>query len=216
LTDTACSGLAGSRGERRNEAIRRAYRIFPVFGALFLILALFVAEDLAADAEAGIGGLHMFLEEISLVVALAGVGVAARQFYGALRRADELAGDLQRTRADVDRWRREAEALLGRLGCALDQKFDGWGLTDAEREIAVLVLKGLSYKEIASARGTAERTVRHQALAVYRKAGLTGRAEMAAHFLESMLTPVHKADDEERERPEATRVRVLPAARLQA
>jgi DNA-binding CsgD family transcriptional regulator len=200
---------------RRDDAIRRAYRTFPIFGALFLILALFVAEDLAADAEAGIGGLHMALEGVSLVVALLGVGVAARQFYGALRRADELQGDLVRTRADVDRWRSEAQALLGRLGCALDQRFDSWGLSDAEREIAVLILKGLSYKEIAGARGTAERTVRHQALAIFRKAGLTGRAEMAAHFLESMLTPARRAEEETTDRAGGA-VSTLPVARAQA
>jgi len=38
----------------------------------------------------------------------------------------------------------------------------------------MLLLKGLSLKEIATVRGTGERTVREQARAVYRKAGLTG------------------------------------------
>lgn len=173
--------------------LRRASRSFPLFGALFLVLAIFVSEDLAADAKAGIGGLHMILEGISLGIALVGIGVAARQYYRALRRADELQDDLERTRADVERWRAEAETLLTRLGTALDHEFDAWALTDAEREIAILILKGLSYKEIASARGTTERTVRHQALAIFRKAGLAGRAEMAAHFLEVFLQPARRA-----------------------
>jgi DNA-binding CsgD family transcriptional regulator len=206
---------SAARHEARYEALRRAYRVFPIFGALFLILALFVAEDLAADAEAGIGGLHMILEGISLGIAILGIGVAGRQFWCALRRADKLAGDLQRTRADADRWRSEAEGLLSKLGSALDQQFDSWGLTDAERGIAVLILKGLSYKEIASVRGTAERTVRHQALAIFRKAGLAGRAEMAAHFLESMLRQARRDDDEDRERDPAE-VTPIPRERAQA
>lgn len=204
------SGASGN--SRYEEALRRAYRIFPIFGALFLIMALFVAEDLAADAEAGIGGLHMVLEALSLVIALLGVGAAAYQFYCALRRADQLQRDLQQTRADAHRWRGEAEALLKRLGSALDQQFDAWGLSEAEREIAVLILKGLSYKEIASVRGTAERTVRHQALAIFRKAGVAGRAEMAAYFLESMLGQARRDDDDER----VAQLSVLPGGRAQA
>jgi hypothetical protein len=51
------------------------------------------------------------------------------------------------------------------------------------------VLKGFSYKEIADLRETTERTVRNQALAIYRKAGLANRAEMAAFFLEDFLVP---------------------------
>lgn len=201
--DTGVDLALSRAGFSRGEALRRAYRIFPTFGALFLVVALLVAEDLAADAEAGIGGLHMILEAISLGVAILGVVVAARQLWCALRRADQLQGDLQRTRADVDRWRGEAEALLSRLGVCLDQQFDAWGLTDAEREIAILILRGLSYKEIGNARGTAERTVRHQALAIFRKAGLAGRAEMAAFFLESMLGPARRAAEEEPEEPVA-------------
>jgi DNA-binding CsgD family transcriptional regulator len=190
--------LPGASDASRKEALRRAaFRVFPTFGGLFLVVALFVAGDLAADAAAGLGGLHMTLEAISLGVALLGAVVAARQLYCALRRADELQCDLLRTRADVHRWRREAEALLARLGMALDQQFDAWDLTDAEREISMLILKGLSYKEIASARGTAERTVRHQALGIFRKAGLAGRAEMAAFFLESMLRSARRPEEDE-------------------
>ncbi|HVP62222.1 MAG TPA: LuxR C-terminal-related transcriptional regulator [Myxococcaceae bacterium] len=62
-------------------------------------------------------------------------------------------------------------------------------VTEAEREVALLLLKGLSLREIAGLRETSERTVRHQSLAVYRKAGLAGRAELSAYFLEDLLGP---------------------------
>jgi DNA-binding CsgD family transcriptional regulator len=39
-------------------------------------------------------------------------------------------------------------------------------------------------------RRTSERTVRQQALNVYRKSGLNGRSDMAAFFLEDLLLPV--------------------------
>ena len=72
---------------------------------------------------------------------------------------------------------------------AIDAQFDRWALSSAEREVALLLLKGLSHKEIAPLRGCSERTVRHQARAVYRKAGLAGRIELAAFFLEDLLVP---------------------------
>ena len=53
--------------------------------------------------------------------------------------------------------------------------------------MAHLMLKGLRLKDIAGARNTSDRTVRQQAQAIYRKAGLDGRTDLAAYFLESVL-----------------------------
>lgn len=61
--------------------------------------------------------------------------------------------------------------------------FETWRLTAAERDIAELMLQGLRYKQIAGKRGTSERTVRQQAQIILKKAGLDGRADLAAHFL---------------------------------
>jgi DNA-binding NarL/FixJ family response regulator len=54
------------------------------------------------------------------------------------------------------------------------------------------MLKGLRHKEIAKIRHTSERTVRQQALAIYRKAGLEGRTDLAAYFLEDLLPPIDR------------------------
>jgi DNA-binding NarL/FixJ family response regulator len=79
-------------------------------------------------------------------------------------------------------------ALRG-LGEAIDRQFERWKLTPAEREVGLLLLKGLSQKEAAAARSTTETTVRQQALAIYRKSGLRNRSELAAFFLEDLLLP---------------------------
>ena len=79
--------------------------------------------------------------------------------------------------------------MLQGLGAAIDRQFDRWALTPAEREVALLQLKGLRHKAIADLRNTSERTVRQQALAVYRKSGLNGRNDLAAFFLEDLLLP---------------------------
>lgn len=60
-----------------------------------------------------------------------------------------------------------------------------WALSAAEVEIAWMILKGLSFKEIAAARGTSERTVRQQAQVIYAKSDMANRTEFSAHFLET-------------------------------
>jgi DNA-binding NarL/FixJ family response regulator len=75
------------------------------------------------------------------------------------------------------------------LGQAIDTQFVKWGLTEAEREIGLLLLKGLSHKEIALMRQSSERTVRRQASSIYSKASLSGRAALSSYFLEDLLPP---------------------------
>jgi DNA-binding NarL/FixJ family response regulator len=71
----------------------------------------------------------------------------------------------------------------------VDEQFGAWHLTPAEREVAMLLLKGHGHKQIAAATGRSERTVRQHAVAVYQKSGLQGRAELAAFFLEDLTVP---------------------------
>ena len=69
------------------------------------------------------------------------------------------------------------------------KQFDRWKMTQAEIQVDMLMLKGLSHQEIADVRATSERTIREQARAVYRKTGLTGRSELSAFFLDDLLPP---------------------------
>ena len=100
--------------------------------------------------------------------------------------------EARRSSEDARRWNREAQDLLQGLGAAIDRQFERWGLTTAEREVALLQLKGLRHKAIAELRQTSERTVRQQALTIYRKSGLDGRSDLAAFFLEDLLLPVDR------------------------
>jgi len=98
-----------------------------------------------------------------------------------------LLRDLESARAEGEAWRREAQLHVAGLGTAIDRQFEMWGLTAAEREIGLLMLKGLSHKEIAALRGTNDPTVRHQATAIYQKAGVESRTAFCAFFLEDLL-----------------------------
>jgi DNA-binding NarL/FixJ family response regulator len=71
----------------------------------------------------------------------------------------------------------------------VDEQFRDWQLTPAERDVALMLLKGYGHKEVAALTGRSERTVRQHAVAVYQKSGLQGRAELAGFFLEDLVLP---------------------------
>ncbi len=84
----------------------------------------------------------------------------------------------------------DRSASIGRQYREVMQKqFDAWRLTESEQQIVISLLKGLSFREVASLRDTREKTVRQQATGIYRKAGLSGRHELAAWFFEDLLDP---------------------------
>ena len=76
----------------------------------------------------------------------------------------------------------------------MSEQFREWELTPAEREVALLLLKGQSHKEIGASTDRSERTVRQHAVALYHKAGVGGRAELAAFFLGDLVLPPATVD----------------------
>ena len=165
----------------------RAWAVVAVIGGIGLFLGLELIDD--PDASA----LDLVLELLEIVpIVLTSVGLVL--LFQLTRRQSEdqvkLIRELEIARAQGQRWRAEARAHLNGLGQAIDAQFSRWNLTEAEREVALLLLKGLSHKEIAAIRTTSERTVREQARALYAKAGLTGRAALSAFFLEDLIAPI--------------------------
>jgi len=163
---------------------------------LFAVIAALMATDLTIEYRHGVSMALQTFELLIFVSALAGIAFHWWKVAGEQDRSRSLDRALTAARAEARqsseearRWNREAQAALEGLGAAIDRQFDRWQLTAAEREVALLQLKGLRHKAIAELRHTSERTVRQQALAVYRKSGLGGRTDLAAFFLEDLLLP---------------------------
>lgn len=97
----------------------------------------------------------------------------------------------------------KAEARLEKASAAfvdlLNARFDQWGLTAAERDVAMFAIKGLSVQEMARLRETSEGTVKAQTAAIYRKANVTGRPQLLSLFIEDMMG----SDRSEPEGPES-------------
>jgi len=158
---------------------------------VFVLLALSIGTvmDLIFDQPATVWSFHVLFE-----VSLALFGLCAVVFFWLrLRQAGQ---DLVLTQeqmsirsAERDQWRSRTLKLLAGLGTEMDRQLREWGLSPAERETALMLLKGLEHKQIAAVQGKSERTVRQHAIAVYKKSGLSGRAELSAFFLEDLLLP---------------------------
>lgn len=167
----------------------------------FAATAVLAGLDLASDLGEGTTVGHVLAEGGVVLVGLAGATIMARRLAAGMRseraareEARALAERLERTEAEAARWRLEARDLLAGLGAALERQFERWALTPAEKEVALLLLKGLSHKEVAGVRAITEATARQQARAVYKKAGLSGRNDLAAFFLEDLLLPSAAAE----------------------
>ncbi len=167
--------------------------------ALLSVLAgitLFIGLELREEPQ--MSALDLALQLVETVpLVLTSVGIVLL-FLATRRQREEqltLLRDLEVARAQGQRWRSEARAILNGLGEAIQAQFSRWNLTEAESEVALLLLKGLSLKEIAAVRATTERTVRAQARSLYGKAGLTGRASLSAFFLEDLLAPIESGEE---------------------
>ena len=93
-----------------------------------------------------------------------------------------LIRDLKIARAEGEAWRSRVQANLTGSGSRWRNSSRRWGMTAAERDVGLLILKGLNHKEIAALRGTSEATVRQQAQAIYRKADLPGKTAFSGLF----------------------------------
>lgn len=99
----------------------------------------------------------------------------------------DLIRSLDIARAEGGEWRKKAEAHLQGLRNELDTQFERWGMSAAEKDVGMLILKGLSHKEVARLRGTTEATVRQQAQSIYQKSDLPGKTAFSAYFLEDLI-----------------------------
>jgi DNA-binding CsgD family transcriptional regulator len=154
-----------------------------------VLLALNGAVNVLMDVYAPLHPLHVPVEVATIVVGIAAAAILGVAWMGARRREAEANRSMLARKAERDAWQDSARKALEGLGAAIDGQFRDWELTPTEREVALLLLKGHSHKRIADITGRRERTVRQHSVVIYQKAGLSGRAGLAAFFLEDLMLP---------------------------
>ena len=126
---------------------------------------------------------HVAFEVMLIAVALVTATSLWLGWWRARAEVRSLETRLAEGRAERETWRAGAAQAVSGFAAALEVQFTRWSLTPVEREIALRLLEGQSHKVIAIETGRSERTVRQHAVAIYGKAGVGGRAELAAFFL---------------------------------
>ena len=145
--------------------------------------------DLVMDEPEKWLSFHVTFELLMLAGALLMATTLWFGWWGSAHAAAALRVSLGEQAVERDRWRASSLEALEGLGRAIDAQFGSWQLTGAEREVALLLLKGYGHKQIAAFTDRSERTARQHAGAVYQKAALGGRAELSAFFLQDLMLP---------------------------
>lgn len=111
------------------------------------------------------------------------IGAALGLILGVCLGAVALRRTLRKTRQVEAKLRAASGAFMDML----EENFADWGLTPAERDVALFAIKGLSTSEIAVMRSTSEGTIKAQTNAIYRKAGVSGRPQLLSLFIDDLM-----------------------------
>lgn len=160
-----------------------------IISAILFAITVLASIDIYNDYFEGVALWHISIEAIAGFIALGGVFYLIRgrfRLQHSLAQKQQFSDHLQE---EAEKWKQVSEKYIRGLSAEMENQLNRWGLTEAEKEVSFLLLKGLSNKEIAVVRGTSTQTVRSQTNAIYTKSGLSGRSELSAFFLEDLLPP---------------------------
>jgi len=161
---------------------------------LLIIITLMAILDVASDIKHHVAWSHVLVELAMIFSAILAVILGTYWFYTITAESMvEIEETLELSRAESKFWREENLHLLQGVAQKIQEQFSAWHLTRTEIEIGFFLLKGFNAKEIAKHRGINEKTVREHLSNIYYKAGMAGRAELTAYFLEDLL-PVNSIE----------------------
>ena len=155
-----------------------------VYSLIFLVSFV----DIIMDWET-MGGInpHILVEAVMGLIALLAFAVLWIWNLKQNKQMVNLKKTLSNTEKQLTESKIQTQKLMGEFSKIIQTQFDEWQLTKSEKEVALLLLKGLTLDEIAGVRETREKTVRQQASNLYKKAGIAGRHELVAYFFEDLL-----------------------------
>ncbi len=161
-------------------------KFFVLILSTILIMVIF---DLVSDYKEGTTYWHLMTEGLMGLMAVIGIFIVLRNSIETKQELKDEREKFSNFKVEAEKWREQSRNYVEGLSQAIDHQLTTWNLSSAEKEVAFLLLKGLSLKDIALVRKTTEKTARAQSAAIYSKSGLSGRSELAAFFLEDLLVP---------------------------
>ena len=159
-----------------------------VIAIAIIAFGLLGIHDIYQDWLESVSSTHLIFEALVDTVALSiGAVLLLRAAKSRHRSTSQLRSEIAEARRSADHFKTEIEKFRSGITGAITAQLRQWGLTQAEEDVCLLLLKGFSLQEIADFRKTSERTIRHQASVLYKKTNLSGRAQLSAFFLEDLL-----------------------------
>lgn len=155
---------------------------------ILILFSFFFLLDIVTNLNAGIPLPHIFHEVILLIIGAGAIAWQLKVIWKKNQHISELSAELLDTKKEYQDWKDRSFTSATHIRQLIDQQFGLWHLSHSEKEVALLLIKGFSMKEIADFRNTHEKTVRQQATSIYKKSNLSGRQELAAFFLEDILS----------------------------
>lgn len=157
------------------------------------VVIVFGVFDIVEDFYNGSTATHVAIDTTLTLLVVTALGLLIARTRNS---AAQIRSEFDLVKKGAQQAIEERQILQRGLGEYISAQLETWNLSAAEKEIALLLIKGLSHREIADLRSTSERTVRQQSQSIYAKAGLKGRTELSAYFLEDLLAPFSKKSRE--------------------
>ena len=82
----------------------------------------------------------------------------------------------------------KVEAAGGRFHDMIIDQFQKWVLSEAESEIGILLIKGMSIAEIADLRDRRQATIQVKNSAIHQESGMYNRAQLVSYFVEELTS----------------------------
>ena len=169
------------------EFMKKNERIFMIMILIGISFMTFV--DIITDTKEGVAWWHVSIEGVVAIISIIGVFYLLKGTFS-LKHSLQTEKELSSTFLEESKmWKEKSRKYLDGLSQSIDDQLTKWELTKSEKEVAFLLLKGFSFKEVGEARGTTEKTARAQSAVIYSKADLANRSQLSAFFLEDLLLP---------------------------
>lgn len=173
MIETSWAGPGPGPAARRESAALAALILFQAICAIFF--AVDVVQDVGELGWRSLFDPHLLPELAATLGLVSGIAALWVVMTRLLRRQAHLVRGL--------------DLAQGALNEVIEGHFRDWGLTGAERDVAMFTIKGCSIADIARLRGSAEATVKTHLNAIYRKSGMAGRGQLTSLLIEELMGP---------------------------
>ncbi|MFT6070328.1 MAG: DNA-binding CsgD family transcriptional regulator [Bacteriovoracaceae bacterium] len=155
--------------------------------AVFLLIVTDITFDFLEGLPMKAMAFDLILEGSILVLVLITANYVWKKFTSEIETKESVEQDLEETKKLALLWEEKSKHFIREFQAHVTTQFNAWNLSKSEKDISILILQGMSSKEISGVRFTSERTIRNQCRSIYEKSKLSGKSELSAFFLSELI-----------------------------